>query len=40
MTDQLLLGETKGVEHSGYFANQEVADKLVSWLTAGLKGQG
>ena len=36
VADQFLLDETKGVEHSGYFATQEVADKLVSWLKAGL----
>ena len=40
VTDQLLLGETKGVEHSGYFGSQEVADKLVAWLTAGLPAPG
>ena len=36
VTDQFLLGETKGVQHSGYFANKDVADKLVSWLQEGL----
>jgi hypothetical protein len=34
--NQFLLDESKGVEHSGYFARQEVADKLVSWLKEGL----
>ncbi len=38
VTEQFLLDETKGVEHSGYFAKKEVADKLVTWLQAGLAG--
>ena len=33
--EQLLLDETKGVEHSGYFGTPEVADRLVTWLDAG-----
>jgi len=39
VTEQFLLDETKGVEHSGYFARKEVADKLVTWFQAGLQGQ-
>jgi len=34
--EQLLLGEKKGIEHSRYFGNDAVADRLVSWLGAGL----
>jgi hypothetical protein len=39
VSEQFLLDESKGVEHSGYFARKEVADKLVTWLKAGLPGQ-
>ena len=34
--EQLLLDETKGVEHAGYFGTPEVSDRLISWLEAGL----
>jgi len=34
--DKLLLGSKAGVEHSRYFGNPEVADRLETWLGAGL----
>ena len=34
--EQLLLDDTRGVEHARYFGHPEVADRLVDWLGAGL----
>ena len=34
--ETLILDGSKGIEHSRYFGNQDVADRLVSWLEAGL----
>jgi len=33
ITDRLVLDETHGVNHSGYFADKEVRDRLIDWLT-------
>jgi hypothetical protein len=34
--EQLLLDETRGVEHARYFGNPDVGDRLIQWLGAGL----
>ncbi len=35
--EQLLLDETKGIEHARYFGNPDVSDRLIAWLGAGLQ---
>jgi len=34
--EQLLLDETRGIEHAHYFGVPEVSDRLITWLGAGL----
>ncbi len=34
--EQLLLDETRGIEHARYFGTPEVSDRLIAWLGAGL----
>jgi hypothetical protein len=36
ITEQLILDAREGVEHAGYFGHPAVADRLVTWLRAGL----
>ena len=37
VAQSMVLDQTQGIEHSRYFGNPAVADKLVSWLGEGLR---